>query len=53
MVTAVNVLNAEHLAFDSLKGKIEPRHILASSAYPNYGFHWVEVEADVLAWDGA
>jgi NTE family protein len=53
IVTAVNVLTAEHLVFDSFKEKIGSKHILASSAYPNYGFHWIEVEKDVYAWDGA
>ena len=53
IITAVDVLTAEHLVFDSFKEKIGSKHILASSAYPNYGFHWIEVEENVYAWDGA
>lgn len=53
IVTAVNVLNAEPLIFDSFKIQIELKHLLASVGYPNYGFPWVEVEDGVYGWDGA
>jgi NTE family protein len=52
ILTAVNVLNAQSLTFDSFKQQISPKHILATSAYPLYNFPWVEVEAGVYAWDG-
>ena len=53
IVTAVNVLNAEPLIFDSFKMQIQLKHLLASVGYPNYGFPWVEVEDGVYGWDGA
>ncbi|WP_316505846.1 patatin-like phospholipase family protein [Nitrosopumilus sp.] len=53
IVTAVDVLTAKHLIFDSAKMQIQRRHLLASAAYPAYGFPWVEIEKDVYAWDGA
>ena len=53
IVTAVNVLNAEALIFDSFKMQIQLKHLLASVGYPNYGFPWVEVEDGVYGWDGA
>ena len=52
IVTAVNVLNAEPLIFDSFKMQIQLKHLLASVGYPNYGFPWVEVEDEVYGWDG-
>ena len=52
ILTAVNVLTAEPLTFDSLKQQITPKHILATSAYPLYNFPWVEVEHGIYAWDG-
>jgi NTE family protein len=52
ILTAVNVLNAQSLTFDSFKQQISPKHILATSAYPLYNFPWVEVETGVYAWDG-
>jgi NTE family protein len=52
ILTAVNVLNAQPLIFDSFKQQINPRHVLATSAYPLYNFPWVEVEEGVYAWDG-
>jgi NTE family protein len=52
LITAVNVLTAEPLTFDSTKQKITPRHVLATSAYPLYCFPWVEVEKGVYCWDG-
>ncbi|HEX5892506.1 MAG TPA: patatin-like phospholipase family protein, partial [Nitrososphaeraceae archaeon] len=53
IITAVNVLTAEPLTFDSSEIKITPRHLLATSGYPLYGFPWVEVEEGVYAWDGS
>ncbi len=38
ILTAVNVLNAQALTFDSFKHQIGPKHILATSAYPLYNF---------------
>jgi NTE family protein len=53
IITAVNVLNAEPLIFDSSKQQITSRHILAATGYPSYYFPWVEVEEGVYAWDGS
>jgi NTE family protein len=53
IVTAVNILTAEALIFDSAKIDIKPEHILASCAYSAYGFPWVEVDENVYAWDGS
>ena len=53
IVTAVDVLTAEHLVFDSAKTQIQSKHLLASAAYPAYGFPWIKIEKDVYAWDGA
>jgi NTE family protein len=44
--------------------EIQPKHILASSGYPIYGFPWIKIESksgdnavynnsDVYAWDGS
>lgn len=52
ILTAVNVLNSKALIFDSFKQQIEPKHILATSAYPLYNFPWIEVDKGVFAWDG-
>ena len=52
ILTAVNVLTADPLTFDSSKQQITSKHILATSAYPLYNFHWMEVEDGVYAWDG-
>lgn len=52
ILTAVNILTAEPLTFDSFKQQITPKHILATSAYPLYNFPWIEVEDGVFAWDG-
>jgi NTE family protein len=52
ILTAVNILTAEPLTFDSFKQQITPKHILATSAYPLYNFPWVEVDGGVYAWDG-
>ncbi|MEP0824218.1 MAG: patatin-like phospholipase family protein [Nitrososphaera sp.] len=53
ILTSVDVLTSKHLVYDSYKTRIEAKHILASTAYPNYGFPWVEIEQDVFGWDGA
>ncbi|MEW6605695.1 MAG: patatin-like phospholipase family protein, partial [Thermoproteota archaeon] len=53
IMTAVNVLTAEALVFDSAKMEIGPKHILASSAYSAYGFPWIKLENDIYAWDGS
>src|SRR5919106_4296534 len=53
ILTAVNVLNAQPLTFDSSKQQITSKHILATSAYPLYNFRWIEVEDGVYAWDGS
>jgi NTE family protein len=52
ILTAVNVLTAEPLTFDSFKQQITSKHILATSAYPLYNFPWVEIEDGLYAWDG-
>jgi NTE family protein len=46
IITAVDVLTAKPLIFDNTKMEIKPKHILASSGYPIYGFPWVQVEGD-------
>jgi len=53
IITAVNVLTAEPLTFDSSEIQINPHHLLATSGYPLYSFPWVEVEEGVYAWDGS
>jgi len=53
IITAVNVLTAEPLIFDSSKQQITSKHILAATGYPTYYFRWVEVEKGVYAWDGS
>jgi NTE family protein len=53
ILTAVNILNAEPLTFDSSKEQISPKHILATSAYPLYNFRWVEVKEGIYSWDGS
>jgi NTE family protein len=52
IMTAVNVLTAQPLTFDSYKQQITPKHILATCGYPVYAFPWVEVENGVYGWDG-
>lgn len=52
IITAVNILNAEPLTFDSFNHTIGPKHILATSAYPIYYFPWIEIENGIYAWDG-
>ncbi len=53
IVTAVNVLTAEPIVFDSDHLSIVSKHLLASCGYPNYGFPWVEIEKGVYGWDGS
>lgn len=53
IVTAVNVLTAEPLVYDSDKVPITSKHLLASSGYPNYGFPWTEIEEGIYGWDGS
>ena len=53
IITAVNVLTAEPLIFDSAKQQITSKHILAATGYPSYYFPWAEVEEGVYAWDGS
>jgi NTE family protein len=53
IITAVNVLTAEPLIFDSAKQQITSKHILATTGYPRYYFQCVEVEKGVYAWDGS
>lgn len=53
IITAVDVLTAEHLIFDSYKKSIEMKHLLATVGYPQYGFPWVEVREGTFAWDGS
>lgn len=53
IITAVNILTAEPLIFDSAKQPIKPRHLLATSGYPSYNFPWAKVEEGIFAWDGS
>ena len=53
IITAVNVLSAEPLIFDSSKQQVTSRHILDATGYPSYYFQWTEVEKGVHAWDGS
>jgi NTE family protein len=53
IITAVDVLTAEPLIFDSYKRHIEMKHLLATIGYPQYGFPWVEVGEGTFAWDGS
>jgi NTE family protein len=53
IITAVDVLSAEPLIFDSYKRTIEMKHLLATIGYPQYGFPWVEVSDGKFAWDGS
>jgi NTE family protein len=53
ILTAVNVLTAAPLIFDSHKQRITAKHLLATSAYPTYSLPWIEVERGVYAWDGS
>jgi NTE family protein len=53
IITAVDVLSAEPLIFDSYKRSIEMKHLLATIGYPQYGFPWVKVGDGKFAWDGS
>ena len=53
IITAVDVLSAEPLIFDSYKRTIEMKHLLATIGYPQYGFPWVKVSDGKFAWDGS
>ena len=53
IITAVNVLTAEPLIFDSAKQQITAKHLMAATGYPSYYFPWTEVEEGVYAWDGS
>jgi len=53
IITAVNVLTAEPLIFDSYKRQIEMKHLMSTIGYPQYGFPWVEVSDGTFAWDGS
>jgi NTE family protein len=53
IITAVNVLTAEPLIFDSTRQQITSKHVLAATGYPSYYFRWVKVEEGVYAWDGS
>jgi NTE family protein len=53
IITCVNVLTAEPIVFDSAKMRIKSKHLLATTAYPVYGFPWVKVEYGTYAWDGS
>jgi NTE family protein len=52
VITAVDVLTAEHLEYDSQEQQIEEKHLLASSGYPLNGFPWVK-NGERYVWDGA
>jgi NTE family protein len=52
IITAVDVMTAKSLKFDSARMEIKTKHVLASCAYSSYGFPWVQVEPGVYAWDG-
>ena len=53
IITAVDVLTAEPLTFDSTRQPITVKHLLGTSGYPLYGFPWVEVKKGLYAWDGS
>jgi NTE family protein len=53
IITSVNVLSAEPIVLDSGKMAIQGKHLLASTAYPLYGFPWVEIDDGTYAWDGS
>ncbi|MFL6383136.1 MAG: patatin-like phospholipase family protein [Nitrososphaeraceae archaeon] len=53
IITAVNMLTAEPLIFDSAKQEITVKHLLAATGYPTYYFPWIEVKQGVYAWDGS
>ena len=53
IITAVNVLTAKPLTFDSAHQQITVKHLLGTSGYPLYGFPWIEVEKGKYVWDGS
>jgi NTE family protein len=53
IITAVNVLTAEPMTFDSASQQITVKHLLGTSGYPLYGFPWVEVKNGLYVWDGS
>lgn len=53
IITAVNVLTAEPLIFDSAKQEITAKHLLAATGYPRYYFPWIEIQEGLYAWDGS
>ena len=53
IISAVDVLSAEPLIFDSYKTQIQMKHLLATIGYPQYGFPWIEVNDGIYAWDGS
>jgi NTE family protein len=53
IITAVNVLTANPMTFDSAHQQITVKHLLGTSGYPLYGFPWVEVEKGMYVWDGS
>jgi NTE family protein len=53
IISAVDVLSAEPIIFDSYKTQIQMKHLLATIGYPQYGFPWIEVNDGVYAWDGS
>jgi NTE family protein len=53
IITAVDVLSAKPIIFDSYKMQIQTKRLLATIGYPQYGFPWSEVDDGVYAWDGS
>jgi NTE family protein len=53
IITAVNVLTAEPLIFDTAKQEITSKHLLAATGYPTYYFPWIKVQEGIYAWDGS
>ena len=53
IITAVNVLTAKPMTFDSAHQQITVKHLLGTSGYPFYGFPWVEIEKGTYVWDGS
>jgi NTE family protein len=53
IITAVDVLSAEPIIFDSYNTQIQMKHLLATIGYPQYGFPWIDVDEGVYAWDGS
>ena len=53
IITAVDVLTAEPIIFDSYKTQIQMKHLLTTIGYPQYGFPWIDVDDGMYAWDGS